>query len=191
MLGVRRVLGLTALLVALVSGLHVASPGAAPAAPAVVRRSRPRRRSRRAARCLPGGTSALEPARRARASAKARGSSPGTDARSARASSAARSARSTSSSPGATSSGSERGSSPTRSCRGTARQRPFEQPNQPLYVRVVVPRGRAPGTYAGRVVVSVDGRPIPIPALRPGLRRPRLPERPLPTSFHVSPATYL
>ncbi|MBA2633764.1 MAG: DUF4091 domain-containing protein [Chloroflexi bacterium] len=68
--------------------------------------------------------------------------------------------------------------------------RPFEQANQPLYVRVVVPRETAPGSYAGRVAVTVDGRTIAVP-LSVQVFAPTLPERALPTSFHVSPATYL
>ena len=92
--------------------------------------------------------------------------------------------------PGATSSGAGRQLVPDALLPWDGAARSFEQPNQPLYVRVVVPRGVSPGTYAGRVVVSVDGRPIPIP-LSVRVFAPTLPERPLPTSFHVSPATYL
>ena len=188
MLGVRRVLGLTALLVALVSGLHVASPGAAPAAPAVS--AFPSAQTIPPSGTLPaGGSSALS----LRA---ARGEREGAWL-------VARHGREVGASI-------ERGSLgpldvelawghfvrsgarlvPDALLPWDGAERSFEQPNQPLYVRVVVPRGSAPGTYAGRVVVSVDGRPIPIP-LSVRVFAPTLPERPLPTSFHVSPATYL
>jgi hypothetical protein len=71
---------------------------------------------------------------------------------------------------------------------GTARQ--SEQANQPLYVRVNVPRSAPPGTYAGSVAVTVDGRTVSMP-LRVRVFPFTLPERGLPTSFHVSPTTYL
>ncbi|MGL6280445.1 MAG: hypothetical protein ACRC50_12935, partial [Gaiella sp.] len=71
---------------------------------------------------------------------------------------------------------------------GSARE--TEQPNQPLYVRVAVPRDAAPGTYAGSVSVAADGRTLTIP-LRVRVFPFTLPETPIPTSFHVSPTTYL
>lgn len=71
---------------------------------------------------------------------------------------------------------------------GDARQ--VQQANQPLYVRVTIPRETSPGSYAGRVVVSVDDRPIAIP-VSVRVHAATLPEKSLPTSFHVSPATYL
>jgi hypothetical protein len=71
---------------------------------------------------------------------------------------------------------------------GAARE--AEQSNQPLYVRVKVPRSVAPGAYAGSVAVTVDGRALSVP-LRVRVFPFTLPERGAPTSFHVSPATYL
>ena len=64
--------------------------------------------------------------------------------------------------------------------------REVEQPNQPLYVRVAVPRSVAPGTYRGAVVVTADGRATTVP-LTVRVFRYTLPERGVPTSFHVSP----
>jgi hypothetical protein len=71
---------------------------------------------------------------------------------------------------------------------GSARE--SEQSNQPVYVRVKVPRSVAPGAYAGSIVATVDGRTVSLP-LRVRVFPFTLPERGLPTSFHVSPTTYL
>jgi hypothetical protein len=68
--------------------------------------------------------------------------------------------------------------------------RRFEEPNQPLYVRIVVPRDAAPGTYAGRVILSIDGRAIRVP-LVVRVYATTLPAQAVPTSFHLSPGTYL
>ena len=69
-----------------------------------------------------------------------------------------------------------------------------ERPNQPVYVRVTVPRGTAPGTYSaalevasgnGTATVPVDVRvyPFELPDVARGGR--------MLTSFHVSAPTYL
>ena len=73
--------------------------------------------------------------------------------------------------------------------------RPAERPNQPLYVRVTVPRGARPGTYRGRVIVQADGSNVTVPLTvkvfpvelpPPGAARGNLL-----TSFHLSPETYV
>jgi hypothetical protein len=73
--------------------------------------------------------------------------------------------------------------------------RPAERPNQPLYVRVTVPRGARPGTYRGRVIVQADGRNVTVPLTvkvfpvvlpPPGTARGNML-----TSFHLSPETYV
>lgn len=71
---------------------------------------------------------------------------------------------------------------------GESRER--EQPNQPVYVRVKVPRSAAPGTYAGRITLTVGSASSSVP-LSVRVHPFTLPETGLPTSFHVSPATYL
>ena len=71
---------------------------------------------------------------------------------------------------------------------GAARE--VEQGNQPLYVRVKVPRTAPPGTYAGTIAVIADGRTLSVP-LSVNVFPLTLPETGLPTSFHVSPTTYL
>jgi hypothetical protein len=188
MVGVRRVFGLTALLVALVSGLHVASSRATPTAPLVT--AFPSAQTIPPSGALPpGGTATL----RLRA---ARGEREGAWIVARSGSELAASIERGSLGPvgvelawghfvrvGTT-------SVPDALLPWGGEARPFEQPNQPLYVRVVVPRGTAPGRYAGRVVVSVDGRPQAIP-VSVRVYAATLPENPLPTSFHVSPATYL
>ena len=68
--------------------------------------------------------------------------------------------------------------------------RPAEAPNQPLYIRVTVPRDAGAGSYTGQVVVSVGGRTTTLP-LSVLVSPVVLPEAAIPTSFHVSPATYL
>ena len=188
MTGVRRVLGLTALLVGLVCGVHVAASGAAPAAPVVT--AFPSAQTIPASGSLPAGgapTLILRAARGEREGAWL----------------VARNGRELAATV-------ERGSLgplgvelawghfvrvgaklvPDALVPWGGDARSFEQPNQPLYVRVVVPRGTAPGTYAGRVVVTVDGRQLTVP-LSVRVFAATLPEQPLPTSFHVSPATYL
>jgi hypothetical protein len=73
--------------------------------------------------------------------------------------------------------------------------RAAEQPNQPLYVRVGVPRGASPGVYEGAVIVTVGGETVTVP-LRVRVFPFVLPERtdaarsPL-TSFHVAAPTYV
>jgi hypothetical protein len=73
--------------------------------------------------------------------------------------------------------------------------RPAEQLNQPLLVRVTVPRDAAPGTYAGSMSVSSHGETTTVP-LNVRVFPFTLPDagvggRTLLTSFHVSAATYL
>jgi hypothetical protein len=68
--------------------------------------------------------------------------------------------------------------------------RESEQANQPVYVRVRVPRDAAPGTYAGAVKVTAGGVTTTLP-LRVRVFTATLPAAGIPTSFHVSPATYL
>ena len=65
-----------------------------------------------------------------------------------------------------------------------------EQPNQPLYVRVSVPHGTAPGRYTGHVAVTLDVRTVEVPLII-HVFSPTLPKRALPTSFHVSPSSYI
>ena len=73
--------------------------------------------------------------------------------------------------------------------------RPAERFNQPLYVRVTVPREARPGTYRGQVIVQADGRNVTVPltvkvfpvVLPPaGVARGNML-----TSFHLSPETYV
>ncbi len=68
--------------------------------------------------------------------------------------------------------------------------RASEALNQPLYVRVTVPRDAAAGSYRGRVVVTVNGRPATL-SLSVRVYPVVLPDSAIPTSFHVSPGTYL
>jgi hypothetical protein len=68
--------------------------------------------------------------------------------------------------------------------------RAAEKLAQPLYVRVVVPRTAAPGTYRATVSVTVAETTTQVPVnvrVFPFTQ----PERGLLTSFHVSPTTYL
>jgi len=68
--------------------------------------------------------------------------------------------------------------------------RAAEKLAQPLYVRVVVPRTAAPGTYRATVSVTVADATTQVPVnvrVFPFTQ----PERGLLTSFHVSPTTYL
>lgn len=68
--------------------------------------------------------------------------------------------------------------------------RAAERLAQPLYVRVVVPRTAAPGTYRATISVTLAGATTQIPVnvrVFPFTQ----PERGLLTSFHVSPTTYL
>jgi Domain of unknown function (DUF4091) len=74
-------------------------------------------------------------------------------------------------------------------------QRPAERPNQPLYVRVTVPRDARPGTYRGHVAVHADGRTVTVPLTvkvfpvrlpPPGVARGNML-----TSFHISPEAYV
>jgi hypothetical protein len=73
--------------------------------------------------------------------------------------------------------------------------RPAEQPHQPLYVSVGVPRDAQPGVYEGAVAVTAGGETVSVP-LRVRVFPFVLPERtdaarsPL-TSFHVAAPTYV
>ena len=73
--------------------------------------------------------------------------------------------------------------------------RATEKPNQPLYVRVNVPEGTAPGTYRGRITVSAEGQTVAVPlSVRVhGVAVPAAgnPAGNMLTSFHVVPQTYL
>lgn len=73
--------------------------------------------------------------------------------------------------------------------------RAAEQPNQPVYVRVTVPRGTAPGTYAGSLSATALGKTTQVP-LSVRVFPFEVPDastggRTLLTSFHVSTPTYL
>ncbi len=69
-------------------------------------------------------------------------------------------------------------------------ERAVEQPNQPLYVRVTVPRTTTPGTYTGTIDVTVQGTTTSVP-VSVRVFPFTLPVQGLPTSFHVSPPIYL
>jgi hypothetical protein len=71
--------------------------------------------------------------------------------------------------------------------------RPAERPAQPLYVRVVVPRTAAPGTYRATVsvTVGVTTTAVPIDVRVFPFAQPAPGEGSLLTSFHVSPTTYV
>ena len=73
--------------------------------------------------------------------------------------------------------------------------RATEKANQPLYVRVTVPEGTAPGTYRGTISVSAEGRTVAVPlTVRVhGVAVPAAgnPAGNMLTSFHISPQTYL
>ncbi len=73
--------------------------------------------------------------------------------------------------------------------------RATEKANQPLYVRVTVPEGTAPGTYRGAISVSAEGQTVAVP-LTVRVHRVAVPAASNPagnmlTSFHISPQTYL
>ena len=73
--------------------------------------------------------------------------------------------------------------------------RATEQANQPLYVRVTVPEGTAPGTYRGQIAVSAEGQNVAVP-LSVRVHRVAVPAAGNPagnmlTSFHIVPQTYL
>lgn len=70
-----------------------------------------------------------------------------------------------------------------------------EQPNQPLYVQVLVPYDAKPGTYRATVTVTADGRPTPVPltvrVFNVTLPEPSNPAGNLLTSFHFAPESYV
>ena len=98
-----------------------------------------------------------------RASAKAHGSWSREQAPSRPRCRTRRSGRWASRSPSGTSSSSAAGSSPDALLPWNGSTRATEKPNQPLYVRVTVPDGTAPGTYRGTIAVSADGRTVAVP----------------------------
>jgi hypothetical protein len=74
-------------------------------------------------------------------------------------------------------------------------ERGTEKANQPVLVQVEVPYGTRPGSYAGALTVTADGRPrtvplrvevFPVTLPHPGTRIGNLL-----TSFHLSPESYL
>jgi hypothetical protein len=75
------------------------------------------------------------------------------------------------------------------------RKRATEKPNQPLYVRVIVPAGTSAGTYRGTITVYADGDPTAVPltvrvfpvALPPAGQA----KGNMLSSFHISPETYV
>ena len=73
--------------------------------------------------------------------------------------------------------------------------RPMEQPNQPLYLQVLVPPDARPGGYSATVTVAADGKPTPI---RVSIRvfdvrlpAPSAVQGNLLTAFHVVPQSYV
>jgi hypothetical protein len=74
-------------------------------------------------------------------------------------------------------------------------ERAAEQPNQPLYLRVIVPREARPGTYHGQVAVHADGRTVAVPltveVFPVALPAPGVARGNMLTSFHLSPETYV
>jgi hypothetical protein len=76
---------------------------------------------------------------------------------------------------------------------GTARA--AEKTNQPVLVQVEVPYGTRPGSYAGAVVVTADGRPTRVPlrveVFPMSIPRPGRRIGSLLTSFYVSPQSYV
>ena len=73
--------------------------------------------------------------------------------------------------------------------------RPAERQNQPLYLRVVVPREARPGIYRATVVVEADGRrttvPIKVRVFPVELPAPGSARRNVLSSFHLSAETYV
>src|ERR671911_1284120 len=73
--------------------------------------------------------------------------------------------------------------------------RATEKPNQPLYVRVIVPAGANAGTYRGTITVYADGKPTPVPVtvrvFPVTLPPPGQANGNMLSSFHISPETYI
>jgi hypothetical protein len=73
--------------------------------------------------------------------------------------------------------------------------RATEKPNQPLYVRVIVPAGINAGTYRGTITVYADGKPTPVQlsvnVLPVVLPPPGQAKGNMLSSFHISPETYI
>ncbi len=74
-------------------------------------------------------------------------------------------------------------------------ERQTEQPNQPLYLHVLVPPDARPGNYAATVTVTADGKPTPvrvsIRVFAVQLPAPSAVHGNLLTSFHVMPQSYV
>jgi hypothetical protein len=86
-----------------------------------------------------------------------------------------------------------RGSAPDALVPWAGDAKPAERLSQPVYVRVVTPRGVAPGTYKASVSITVQGATttVPVTVRVYPFTFPIAGERTLLTSFHVSPTTYL
>jgi hypothetical protein len=74
-------------------------------------------------------------------------------------------------------------------------QRNTEQTNQPIWVRVTVPQGTAPGTYVGQVSVTADGGaptviPVTVNVANVTIPAPGQVAGSLLTAFNVSPQSY-
>jgi hypothetical protein len=73
--------------------------------------------------------------------------------------------------------------------------RPTEEPNQPLYLQVLVPPDAQPGGYRATVTVTADGKPTSIPVsirvFPVRLPDPSAPMGNLLTAFHVVPQSYV
>jgi hypothetical protein len=76
---------------------------------------------------------------------------------------------------------------------GTAR--PFEKPNQPLYLQVFVPEDAKPGGYRATVKVVTDGQttavPVAIKVYNVRLPAPNAAQGNLLTAFHLVPESYV
>ena len=86
-----------------------------------------------------------------------------------------------------------RGSAPDALIPWTGDARASERLQQPVYVRVIVPRTAPPGSYRATVTITAGGAttPVPIAITVFPFTLPAAGERTLLTSFHISPTTYL
>ncbi len=73
--------------------------------------------------------------------------------------------------------------------------RPFEKPNQPLYLQIFVPEDAKPGGYRATVKVETDGLttvvPVSIRVYNVRLPAPNAAQGNLLTAFHVVPGSYV